>query len=451
MKIYELDYKGKKVNASQSGYGYSVQLPDVPSENRMYAEHVSIDGNGCKFTSSCEEEPEYFVYVWLRKDGTIEYSTDRDNKIHIMDYKLADMLKYPNLETFSKFPYNIASEMYNITDQLQYLVKIQTEVNGLRKKRLELALQRLGYDSIESALSPIENYSTTCNLSEIADELESYEDLTTIKGFSRKKGKDIIYREPSAEDRENIMELLKRVIDEIKQMTAQLEDEREMTQRKRDLSREFATRIPAMLSRTDDEWKNFSKQVILEGRSLLNPDSQTEEVLAPKYLPQSIVLYNRYWIRYTEQVEALAKIYLGLNADLLDKKTAKQIEDLTRLKGIEVQDKIASVLDSYKFDDAAHIENIFVCAMNQELMRELQVTLKSNEALTSTGLGGALRELYDDCRGKVEGRMARIAHYEKKQELMKKMETVTHVNITAPKNGRNGHSAPGEDDDDGLR
>lgn len=448
MKIYELDYKGKKVNANQNGYGYVVQLPDILAEDYTYNESICIDGNGCKFTSSCEKKPEYFVHVWLRKDGTIEYSTNSDNKIHIMDYKLADMLKYPNREDFSDFPYNIANEMYSITDQLQYLVKVQMEINGLRRKKLELTLQRLGYDSIESALSPIESYSTTCNLSEIADEIESYEDLTTIKGFSRKKGKDIIYREPIAEDKKNIMELFRRIVDEINQMSAQLEEEKEMTQRKRDLSKDFATHIPAMLSRTDEEWKVFSNQVILEGKSLLNPDLQVEDVLAPKYLPQSIVLYNKYWIRYTEQVQVLAGIYLGLNADLLDRNTAKQVEDLTRLKGIEIQDKIASVLDSYKFDDATYIENIFVSATNQELMRELQLTLESAEAMNSKGLGGALREIYDDCRKKVEGRMLRIAQYEKKQELMKKMETVTHVSIEAPKKERLSND---ERDEDGLR
>ena len=397
MNKFELDYNGEKIYAEPKSGGYYIKLPDRGDGKSIYEEQIFISDDACLAFTTDKNDPKYFLKIALRQDGIIEY---RDNLMPKKELTIYD----PNYQ-IDKFPYNVAKTMQNLQVQLQHLTRIQAEVNNLRRKKLDLVLKKLGYKSPEDVFLPLEDYSGVCNLSEIAEDLENYEPLIEIEGFSERKGDDIIYKMPTKETKLGFMQVLQRNVDKQEMDEKALAEEEEMLDRKRFLPGRitdgYAKEIPSKICMNDYEWKDYTKQITEKARDVLDPKNDKK---LPKFKP-SISLHNRAWRKYSEQVNKLAMLYLGLNADLLDEKTSLRVKNLTGLSRLEIGDEASKMFDeTLDYDEAAYIENVFKCAENIEFLEILDALIEENEEMQSSGLGESTRELREHSKKEIADR-----------------------------------------------
>lgn len=470
MDIIEIKYNGKKLSAKKDESkkeAFLVRLSDVEeSEFRIKKRMAKITDDCIQMVSVDSKHEDEISVVWLFSDGTIKHE-DFISRMFKKGPETAERKFDPNGDN-AEFPYSVAQELYTIKSKVNSVLEKKRGIDKIRRMMLDLRLRRLGYESQEDALSLLTDYSVGCDLNVVVQDLENFasfdklktaDKLREIPGFSRVVGDDIIYTEPSDEVSFNIVRLLQEVVEKYKSEKGIVYANEEMTEQRRRLLQDFADRfavdyavgVPGILSRTDKEWKEYVEYIYNQGKKYLKSledkksstktedsekEGQTEELneSEPK---RSILVNNMIWNRYIEQLRVLAKLYMGLTPDLLDEQVASQIEDFTKLKGIEYDDRISEILDSYKLGEAIDVENIFVIAINLDFIPQAEAILNSDPSISGTSVGESIRELINDSTAKIAARIECI-------ERRRKLERIS-PSMKKPHHDENPEGGPGGD------
>ena len=222
---------------------------------------------------------------------------------------------------------------------------------------------------------PISEHGVYCDLNEVAEDLEGYEDYIAINGFSYRedslgengrRNTDIIYRVPTEQGKRNIKQIVGEINKEVAREIKVLEIRRKTMEAIRDFIKnkkkltgfEFSEAIKTfseIMSMSEDEWKRYVSYIIGECREywpsdIVSPDGNItkiddfdrmpdDKMLFEKTKPvPSAQVHNSLWERYQKAIQQTAILYLSLNADLLSPEIAERIEDCTGLYGKETDD-----------------------------------------------------------------------------------------------------------------
>ena len=474
MEIFELNYKYKdgerdkttKVKATNRRGMYYIQLPGRKDEsNGTFLEIVATDGVSWQYFSKKPNSPTISLRVWVNEDGTIQYENDGDGEKKTAEHKFDEHAE--NLD----FPYDIAQKLYELKKQLDYIVDIQEKIKTVRRKRLDLRLKKLGYSSPRDVLLPLKDHSIYCDLNDIYEELIGYEDYIEIPGFSRRESvvvsgnteTDIIYSAPTPEGKSNIVALIQKITEEMKQEKTKIEEKEEMTDRKRSFidgagimekPLEFEMTFPGIMSMTEIDWKSYSAYITAECREFWPKDEPgkplkkyekmpKDKLKVPKAKPvQAPLLHNVVWNKYVRAISEIAKLYLGLNADILEPEVAKQVRDLTGVYGKECEEYrdgeelrtlIGELIDSDIFIEASNIEDIAICAMNLDFLRLVDSFFRGDGNNDIFGkLRDSILELNNDSIETITSRMAHVARFLHYQTDKKRIENITKIEISEP-------------------
>lgn len=367
------------------------------------------------------------------------------------------------------------AEIEDLKEQFYYVLNIQKTMKEVRRKRLEVRLKKLGYPSIESALTPLKDHCIYCDLNEVCKELEEYEDYIEIEGFSRreeiKRGNftehNIVYSIPTPQAKVRMVAIVQAISDDIKAENEVMRQKEEMLDRKKSFlegtprivrASEYSMSFPEIMSMPEREWEYYSAYITREckeywpreeaGRRLNPFEVMPEDSL--KY-PQTkpiwkVQLHNSVWNRYKEGISRIVKLYLGLNADLLPEKMLKEVEDLTYVYGEENEEYrageelrflISGLIDSSAFTLASNIEDIAVCARNADFVRIIDGFLAENGDVFTGGMRTSIDELREDSTVQITERMRHVAMFHNAQIKLQQL--------------RKPASAPAPDFEDGIR
>lgn len=472
MDVFELEYKyieGKEektvqVRTVERNGVYYIQLPERPSNVRgVFQEAIVVNGKTWKFISRNPEEPEYFACVYLNEDGTVQYENDMTHGVKTSQDKFDPLLAN------SDFPHNIAACMHYLREQFEYILDIQNKVKDVRRKRLNMRLKKLGYSSPEDALTVLRDHSIYCDLNDICEELENYEDYIEIDGFSRReevlvqgrRETNIVYSAPTPEGKDAIVALFERISQELKRESEIQEAKQEMLDRKmyfitgtgkRRLS-EFEMTFPGIMSMTERDWELYSAYITGECREFWPKDTEDRKLQPFERMPeasmrfpatkpvQTVQLNNNVWNRYAKAIMQIARLYLSLNADILPTKITKQIEDCTGVYGKETEDfsageelrcLIGKFIDSSTFTIACNIEDIATCAMNLDFLDAVDNLIKENGDILTGGFRESVLELRNDTIAQIQERMKHVAMFNNAQIKLQQLKGIKRIETAAP-------------------
>ena len=466
MEVFELDYKyiedyeekHETVRTIEERGVWHILLPRrLDNRGSEYQEVISITGKKWQFHSKLKGNSDYFTSVYLSEDGTIQYENDMTGGILTAEDKFDPLLAN------SDFPYNVAAEMYYLKEQLGKILEILARVKEARKQRLLVRLRKLGYNSLEEAFSPITDHCVYCDLNDIAEELETYEDFIEVEGFSEREDflqqgrrkTDVVYRMPTEQGLANIRELLSRIASEIADEEAALEDRKDFMDRKRNFTEwkglekvkycEFEMSFPSIMSMTERQWEQYTSYVTKECEDYWPQDVVDEDGNVIERIPdfermpvaninfpetkpiRTVQLHNNVWNRYTKAIMQIARLYLSLNADLLPSQLAKQVEDCTGIYGKETEDFsegeelrffIGKFIDSQTFILACNIEDIAISAMNLDFVRAID---------EQNVFDSLARELRDDSIAQLRERMRHVALFNNARIKLQQLSGVKRI------------------------
>lgn len=450
MEIFELKYIDKDeeyiVQVKERDSMYYVMLPENEiSEVGKVKEIVATDGKMWQFYSrSAKGKDDYCLKVALMPDGTIQYESNTTEGVVTLNDKFDPLLD--NVE----FPYDIASKLHQLKVQLNEILLLRQQLKDARRELLELRLRRLGYIDVKDirdektlkyTLGLLKDCPSYIEMYEILDDLETYEDYIEVAGFSRReypdKSKmtevDIVYSIPSEEDRTNLMDLINKIREKTQNEENDFFDRIDMILgRKLGLvegygtrkPKEFGMSFPEIMSRNAKDWEKYSEYVISQAQAYLNGEQSDEiEPQKEKNIYNSVLM----WKMYTQALSLIAKIYLGLNKDLLDENTSQEIDDLTGIygkgneeysDGEELRMLLGKVVN---MDDlislATYSENIAVCIMNIDFLKMLDEIVARDQEQISAGLEDSIQELKDHSLSIIRDRLEHIMFHKEAQRL----------------------------------
>lgn len=484
MEIFELKYVDEDgehiVQARKRDSMYYVMLPKRESSKRgFFKEIAATDGETWQFYSrNPEDEPEYFLKVCLREDGTVQYDSDSTNGIVTVNDKFNPRLSNTN------FPYDVAAILYRLKEQFNEILQLQQQLKDARRELLEFRLRRLGYEDVQDirddktlkyALSILRDCPAYTDIYAILEDLETYEDYIEVEGFSRREYPDerkmtevdIVYSVPSEEAKAKVIELIQRIKEITATQEMNLDDRVNMLMtRKTGFIEGYGTRKPkefgmtysGIMSRSEKDWDRYSEYVIAQVQAYLNgKEIDNNEPEKEKTVYNSISI----WKRYSQALSLIAKIYLGLNKDLLGESASQTVDDLTGIYGKESEEyrageelrmllgKIVNVDEL--ISSAAYSENIAVCIMNLDFLKMFdEIVARDQEAMTG-GLSDSIQELKADSVSILKERLEHIMFHKEAQRLEKEGGTGNWPGIPKNNNIGNGRGNYDNSDDWGNR
>ena len=352
MEIFEILYRGKKVNSIKTDEGdIYVKLPIRRGERgNEFQERISRDSNGWKFSSSATDNPEYGFNLWIRDDGKLAYRTLNSKKIFVTK----DVFN-PDLQNGGKLNI-VATELYNIVEQLKAYEKRNIPASStckLRTKKLELTLKLLGFSSIDEINSELNDSKGYLALTRIRKQLENYINLGV---YIHLEGREDLIRVKVPEEmtREDFIKLAIPVTDEYSSDLDFAKEQDEKREQKRSILPDYCEEMSKKMPYGD-------------------------------------------WLMYSRVIRETAKLLLELNADLINPNSELQIPDLSELTGTELEDKISKLINSKEFANACDIENRFFIREGKRLIKELDSMLQgADEPIRSSSIIKSLETMKEE-------------------------------------------------------
>ena len=348
MEIFEVLYRGKKVNAIKRDKGeiYVILPKRYGEKGNEFKERILRDSKGWKFESFLIDNPEYGFNLWIRDDGKLAYRTLDSNKI-----LLTKQVFNPNLNNGGKLN-NVATELYNVVEQLNAYERRDIPVSStckLRKKRLEATLKLLGYSSIEEVNEELNDSKGYLALTRIRKQLENYINLGE---YIHLEGREDLIRVnvPEGMAREDFINLAIPVTDEYSSDLEYIKEQEEQREQKRSLLSDYCEEMSKKIPYSD-------------------------------------------WLIYSKVVRETAELYLELNADLIN----DNIPDSSKLAGPVLEDRISKLIDSKEFATACDIEKRFAIREGERLIKRVDSILQSaDETMRNSSIMNSLTTIKDE-------------------------------------------------------
>ena len=332
MEIYEFDYGWDRIRARlrKTGSVY-VDLPVRFGERgALYNERIVLEERGWRFTSTQNDDIEYYFHVWLTDDGRLSWANDMSRGIQYIGERFDP--DCPNAGLIN----DTASLLYTVSQEIRKYQKRNLpthEVFELRKRYLDATLKMLGYDSIDAVGEKLDDTKGVLGLTRVVDGLEKYLDLSHVVYSLGKAGDEDMFKSRIKGDvtREQVLDFIKPV-------------------------QEVVEEYESFLS-TRDAGIEERKRVYPGYKSGMR--SKVGEYSADEY---------------EAKVKAVALLILELNADLLtEEQRVKLGIPLFEVRDdIAIKDKISNLIDSEEFNVACRVEDEFAYAESEELVKRVK-------------------------------------------------------------------------------
>ena len=348
MEIFEVEYEGKKIPVQKDENGsIFVLLPTrYGDRGSQFRETIMYERRGWRFTSTQEDDIEYYFHMWLKDDGRMAWANDMTHGIQEFNEPFNPY--YPNAGVLN----DTAMQLYTIVEQIKEYQKRDLPVNELlllRQYYLNTALKVLGYDSIDDIIEDRNNASEYLGLNKVACLLEEYKDLSGLV-FSMGEIREeevVVCIAPKTVDRKKALELGIPVKEQIQDNAQFVQIEDAELEKKRRILPEYRTKME-----------------------------------------ESVGVYT--YDNYQNAVKNAALLLLELNADLLtdEQRKALGIPEYKVMEDMLLRDRISRLIDTKDFNDACQTENEFAHEQSIELIRKAKDIIDSGRAaefpMTST-------------------------------------------------------------------
>lgn len=368
MELFEVKYEGQKILVQKDERGgIFVLLPTrFGDRGAAYRETIMHEQRGWRFTSTQDDDIEYYFHMWLKDDGRIAWTNDMSYRIQ--EFNEPFNPNYPNAGVLN----DTALKLYSIVKQIEAYQKRDipaTELFLLRQYYLTTSLKMLGYDSIEAVINDNKSSVNYLGLNAVACQLEEYRDLSGIAfSMGEIRGEEtILCMAPESVDRKKALEMAKPVKDKIEDNIRFIQKEDS------DLSK---------------------KRAILPGYR----DKMAEKV--------GVYSYDNY----EKALRDAALLLLELNADLLTSEQREQlgIEGTEVLSDLDLKDKISNLIDSRDFNSACRVESEFAYGQSMELVKKAKEKIK----IQDEGTGDIIRIINEEAK-QAEDRKKSLDNHER--------------------------------------
>lgn len=381
MEIFLVEYEGKKIPVQKDGRGsIFVLLPTrYGDRGSQYRETITHESRGWRFTSTQDNDIEYYFHMWLKDDGCIAWTNDMTYSIQSFSEPFNP--NYPNAGVLN----DTAMQLYTIVKQIEAYQKRDIPANELlllRQYYLNTALKTLGYDSIESVIAN-ENCSEKClGLNKVACLLEDYKDLSNLV-FSMDEicGEDVVVcMAPENVDRKAALEFGIPIREQIQDNIQFMQEEAELSDKRKVL--------PSYRTKMEDK----------------------------------VGIYS--YDNYQNAVKDAALLLLELNADLLTEEQRKilGIPEHNTMDEMALKDRISKLIDSTDFNAACKTENEFAYEQSRELIRRAKEIQNGMTFGTSTINPTILTQIITDENKCAEGRKRALDNNERYNLKRKRKE-----------------------------
>ena len=337
MEVYDFDYGWSRIRARiwKSGSVYI----DMPSRIG-FRDTICLEERGWRYTSTQDDCIDYIFHMWMKDNGMMACANDMSRGIQYLDEPFNP--DYPNADLLN----DTAMKLYTISHKIRDYQKRNLPVHDvfeLRKLYLTTALKTLGYDSIAAVGEPLDDSRGYLGLTKVVDSLEKYLDLSRLVFSPGKYGdyEQVKCRALETVTREQMIEYVKPVKDQIDEFVAFMQDKEDGLTAKRKVFPEYRTKMK-------EKGGEYSFDA------------------------------------YEEKVKAVAMLLLELNADLLTDEEREKfgIKPFEVKPEIEVEDRISSLIDSEEFNDACKFEDTYAYDESKELVRRLREISPDNISIT---------------------------------------------------------------------
>lgn len=338
MEFFLVEYEGEKIPVQKNGNGSIVVLLPARFGDRgsQYRESIIHEERGWRFTSTQDDDIEYYFHMWLKPDGRMAWADDMTYGIKEFDEPFNPY--YPNAGLLN----DTALKLYSIVKQIETYQKRDIPANELlllRQYYLNTGLKALGYDSIDDVIADRNNSCSCLGLNKVACMLENYKDLSDLVfSIGEISGEDtVVCIAPEEVDRKKALEFGVPVKEQIQDNIQFIQEESTNLGNKRRILPGYRTKME-----------------------------------------ESVGIYT--FDNYKRAVKDAALLLLELNADLLtdQQKEALGILKYKKTDEMTLEDRISKLIDSKDFEAACKTENEFAYEQSQKLIKrakEIQKTI----------------------------------------------------------------------------
>ena len=336
MEIFEVEYAGQKIEVQKGENGsIFVSLPiRLGDRGSIFRETIVHEERGWRFTSTQDDDIEYYFHMWLKDNGCIAWANDMSYRIQEYDEPFNP--NYPNAGVLDP----TASKLYSIVKQIEAYQKRDmptAELHSLRQYYLTTTLRLLGYDSIDAVGEEFNDSIGYLALNRVAKQLEDYRDISTLVHSIGQRGDEEVFVCTAPEDVDR-----KRALEFAKPVKEQIEDNVQFMQKQEsDLRRKRAI-VPGYKMRMSEKTGVYA------------------------------------WDDYENAVKGTALLLLELNADLLTPEQREKfgIPEFKIIDDLSLRDRISRLIDTKEFNDACRVEHEFAYEQSEELTKKAREMLQ---------------------------------------------------------------------------
>ncbi len=342
MELFKVEYEGQKivVQKSENGSIY-VSLPTrYGNRGAAFRESITHEERGWRFTSTQDDDIEYYFHMWLKPDGRMAWANDMTYGIEEFNEPFNPY--YPNAGVLN----DTASKLYSIVKQIETYQKRDipaTELFLLRQYYLTTSLKMLGYDSIDSVIEDTNVHREYLGLNVVASQLENYRSLSgLVVSAGDLRGEEAIFCiAPENIDRRKALELAKPVKEQIEDNIQFIQEQDSTLSQKRTILPGYRTRMSGKVG-------------------VYSCDN------------------------YERAVKNAALLLLELNSDLLTPEQRERlgIEQFSSVEELALKDRISELIDSREFNEACRTESQFAYEESRELIRKAKEVAASDRDTT---------------------------------------------------------------------
>lgn len=337
MELFKVEYEGQQmvVRKSESGSMY-VPLPTrYGNRGAAFRESITHEERGWRFTSTQDDDIEYYFHMWLKPDGRMAWANDMTHGIEEFNEPFNPY--YPNAGVLN----DTALKLYSIVKQIEAYQKRNlpmTELFLLRQYYLTTSLKMLGYNSVDDVIENSNVSREYLGLNVVASQLEEYRSLSglVVSAGNLSGQESFLCIAPENIDRRKALELAKPVKEQIEDNVQFMQEQDNSLSQKR-------TILPGYRTRMSEKMGVYSCD------------------------------------NYERAVRNAALLLLELNSDLLTPEQRERIgvEQFSCVEELALKDKISELIDSRDFNEACKVESKFAYDESRELIR------KAKEVITS--------------------------------------------------------------------
>ena len=339
MELFKVEYEGQQmvVRKSESGSIY-VPLPTrYGDRGSAFRESITHEERGWRFTSTQDDDIEYYFHMWLKPDGRMAWANDMTYRIEEFSQPFNPL--YPNAGVLN----DTALKLYSIVKQIEAYQKRNlpmTELFLLRQYYLTTSLKMLGYNSVDDVIENSNVSRDYLGLNVVASQLEEYRSLSgLVVSAGNLSGEEaFLCIVPENVDRKKALELAKPVKEQIEDSIQFMQEQDSILSQKRTILPGYRTRMS-----------------------------------------EKVGIYS--CDNYEKAVRNLALLLLELNSDLLTPEQRERIgvRQFSCVEELALKDKISELIDSKDFNEACKVESKFAYDEARELIRKAKEVVSSGK------------------------------------------------------------------------